>query len=444
MENGSTYDRIKKYYDKLILEDYEIQCILNQKSTMKAIDDYVEISQRVGKYVADAIIQVLTEDEGNDNTLQEIIDESLLLITLDMYDCMVQLDEAVQSKQNWSFGNRSKNWKPDFPIDEILALREELIQLLDIDFKPEVDEEMLHQSWKIVKKYTNKDNLSDEEDFLFSEAMDYIVNNSPKDIHIAAYNFGSYYMEIERYDMALKYFMISANTGSAMACSEIGIIYYYGLSGQIDYKKAYQYLRIAENMHWKNGSYLIADMYRYGLYLEQDYNKYDDIISDLFDWAEEDTNSFHSIPEIFFREAEIIVSSGSSEAMVAGKNMLLYAEEVIKDRIFRKKRKRINRLDIQTLRDIQDILYVEILQEAWIKDIFDLDLSGRHGINKGIVVEYKNKKYSIAIEQEEDGSYSIGFLGKWYRNMADFIERAILDNHTMCALYEQLKVVETF
>lgn len=439
VKEQTTYSRVKQFLEEMIFRDPEIQKALDMNDTTITVQDALELSGRVGEYTYLAIMQVLKEDE---NALKEIMNESLVLIVGFMHDQMFEIVKTVQMREDRKNGLYFEIKKPDYPVDMVKSLKAELTQLVEGNSEQWDTIIALDEAWKIVKKYTGKDNLSEEEEYLFADAMDYIVNKSSNDVDIAAYNFGSYYMGIERYDCALKYFKMGANLCSGMSCAEIGKIYYYGLTGEVDYEKAYLYLKLADDMHWKNDSYLIADMYRYGQYLEKDYNKYDDMISDLFDLVEEDTNSFHSIPEVFFREAEIILKDEQSEAIKAGKAMLFHAEEVLKDRITCKKDKRTQLRDVKTLRDIQDLLYVEVIGEVLVKDIFDLDLVGRYEIADIMVMEYKGNHYNIMVEKEEDGNYSICFLEKWYRDMRDFIDYAILDGHVIRALFNELKVVK--
>ena len=125
---------------------------------------------------------------------------------------------------------------------------------------------------KIQRDFYDKSNPSEEDIFLFTEAMGFLIRelSDPHDMM----ELGGWYYDRRRFDLALKYYeMASAyNIDAADEC--LGYIWYYGRTGEVDYKKAFEYYSKAAKRGDTVAEYKVADMYKNGYYVEKDYDKY--------------------------------------------------------------------------------------------------------------------------------------------------------------------------
>ncbi len=89
---------------------------------------------------------------------------------------------------------------------------------------------------RIVREFDRSKKPSEDEIFMFTEAMDFLIKelNDPADMLYL----GGYYYEQKRFDLALKYYEMSASFDYAPAYDCLGYIWYYGRTGQRDYEKA--------------------------------------------------------------------------------------------------------------------------------------------------------------------------------------------------------------
>ena len=92
-------------------------------------------------------------------------------------------------------------------------------------------------AWEIVRTYSNRiDVLSDDDIFLYEEALDYILFKNLElcekndyelwriNVEAGAYNLADHYEEIGKYDLALKYYTMSEKFGCEMAKDRISEI----------------------------------------------------------------------------------------------------------------------------------------------------------------------------------------------------------------------------
>ncbi len=74
---------------------------------------------------------------------------------------------------------------------------------------------------------------------------------------------------MQSYKKARKYYDMAAKTGFPVSAENIGYIYYYGRDTDIDYEKAYKYFSIAALQGRVEATYKVADMFRYGYYVDK-------------------------------------------------------------------------------------------------------------------------------------------------------------------------------
>ena len=98
----------------------------------------------------------------------------------------------------------------------------------------------------IAEQYHRKPNPSDEDFFIFTEAMDFLIReqNNPRDMM----HLGGVYYERRNFELALKYYEMAAEYENIYAISDLGYIWYYGRTGERDYEKAFYYFNKAAEM----------------------------------------------------------------------------------------------------------------------------------------------------------------------------------------------------
>lgn len=161
---------------------------------------------------------------------------------------------------------------------------------------------------------------------------------------------GGYYYGKRRYDLALKYYTLAAENGTTYAWIGLGYIWYYGRLGVRDYEKAYHSFAKAielltgrsiecdtfwtldkkvklhnknEYDQYINAAYKLADMYRYGLYVEESWEHFAYLIRQLYDMMCSRKNEMirfdDLMPEISLRMADVLLAEQASD--VEGKQV---------------------------------------------------------------------------------------------------------------------------
>lgn len=67
----------------------------------------------------------------------------------------------------------------------------------------------------------------------------------------------------------------------------LGYIWYYGRTGKVDHKKAYEYFSKLMDKGNPVAAYKVADMYKNGYYVEKNQKKYEEIIEALYPKTED-------------------------------------------------------------------------------------------------------------------------------------------------------------
>jgi len=284
---------------------------------------------------------------------------------------------------------------------------------------------------EIRDKFANNTNPSEDEIFAFTEAMDYLIDKrkDPDDMMFL----GGVYYEMRKYDLALKYYEMAATMNHVPAYECLGYIWYYGRTGEKDYKKAFECFSKASEKGDIVARYKLADMYKNGYYVKKDQKKYEKMIEDMYDDLEEykETgyiNSFAPIPEINTRLAKIKTSRGEVEDAV---DLYLEAKYVLAQRI------ELNAFfgNLNIMMWLIDDLYNLI---EFDKDDFDFyDLYYLLKTPHKIKFIYKNKEYFLESVKEGD-ECSVNFNDKWFYNRKDFFEKATIGNKKLTSLYDDL------
>ena len=307
---------------------------------------------------------------------------------------------------------------------------------------------------KIAEEFDQKQVHTDEEEFFFTEAMRYLIEEEkdPRDMMWL----GGYYYEQRHFDLALKYYEMAKSYDYDEAYECLGYIWYYGRTGEKDYKKAFAcFSRMMEKGN-PQAAYKVADMYKNGYYVEKDYQKYVDIIEDLYD---NKVTTFRSLgdpfPEISTRLAGIRREQGDIDSAV---ELLLIAKDYLARRISCNPffgNLNIMKWLIDDLYEMTEFDYEEF-------DYFDLYylLKSPHTIK----FDYGDAQYLIETEEEDEeedlpdgkslkrlkagaGSLkqslradmcAVHFDGKWYRDRDEFFQKAVLGEYKATEVYDEI------
>jgi len=165
-----------------------------------------------------------------------------------------------------------------------------------------------YSAQKIIKCYYNSKRHTKEDEFLFTEALDFLIEETHDPQYMLS--LGSYYYCNKQFELAKDYYELAASCNYKDAYSCLGYIYYYGRTGEPDYQKAYKYYKLAYESGDLEGGYKLADMIKNGYYVEKDYDKYCSIILDLYNQVRDMKGPFDPVPEIYSRLASIYKKQG--------------------------------------------------------------------------------------------------------------------------------------
>ena len=279
---------------------------------------------------------------------------------------------------------------------------------------------------KIAESFDENHNPSEEDVFMFTEAMNFLIEeeHNPGDMMFL----GGYYYEIKRFDLALKYYEMAASFDYDPAYECLGYIWYYGRTGERDFKKAFEYFSRLMEKGDPVSTYKVADMYRNGYYVDKDQEKYEQIIEDLYPKVKDMRNVFDPVPEVFTRLARIRKAQGRDEDAA---DLYLYAKDFLAQRI--KHNAFFGNLNI--MKWLIDDLYEIIEFDEDYFDFFDMYylLKSPHKIS--FVYNDREQKLESVMEGDE---CTVCFNGKWYHSRDDFFKDASVDGTKLTAVYNDL------
>ena len=283
---------------------------------------------------------------------------------------------------------------------------------------------------KIAESFDKNHNPSEDDVFLFTEAMNFLIEeeHDPGDMMYL----GGYYYEIKRFDLALKYYEMAATYDYDPAYEGLAYIWYYGRTGERDFKKAFEYFSKLMDKGDPVSTYKVADMYRNGYYVEKDQKKYEQIIEDLYPKVKDMNNVFDPVPEVFTRLARIRTSQGREEEAV---NLYLYAKDFLAQRI------RHNAFfgNLNIMKWLIDDLYELIEFDEEYFDFFDLYYLLRTPHKVSFIYEDNEQSLESVMEGNE---CTVCFNGKWFHSRDDFFKDGCIGNTKLTAIYDKLYGVE--
>lgn len=278
----------------------------------------------------------------------------------------------------------------------------------------------------ICRDYYKNTNPSEDDRFLFTEALNYLIDET-KDANYMV-DLGAMYYEQRQFDLALKYYEMAAESGNLYAISDLGYIWYYGRTGEKNYEKAFYYFDKARKMGDLIAAYKVADMYRNGYYVEKDFEKYKDIIEGLYPKVKNARMLDDPLPEIYTRLAKIRSDEGKTD-----KALELYdtARDFLAQRI--RANPFFGNLTIMKW----------LIVDTYKLREFDPDFMDLYDLYHVLYTPHKVTFFfegapHEAESVEEDGGMSIRFDNHWYRTIDDFFKKAELDGELLTTRYEEL------
>ena len=279
---------------------------------------------------------------------------------------------------------------------------------------------------KICREFYDNTNPSEEDAFLYTEALKYLIEETKDSNRMV--ELGSRYYEAKEFDLALKYYELAAEYNNLYAISSLGYVWYYGRTGERNYEKAFYYFDKSRQMGDMIAAYKVADMYKNGYFVEKDYEKYKAIIEELYPKVRKARMLNEPLPEIFTRLARIRSEAGNVEEALR-----LYdsARDFLAQRI--QAHPFFGNLNIMK-RMISDIYKLRPFDPEAV-NLYDL----YYLLQKPVTVKFCFEKDDHEVEAvEEDGMIVIRFDDRWFRTVDDFFLKAELDDIPITMRYQEL------
>lgn len=280
----------------------------------------------------------------------------------------------------------------------------------------------------IRRNFEQADKHSEEDIFLYTEAMDYLIHETadPK----VMMSLGGYYYDNKQFELAQKYYEMAAEYKLPNAWEGLGYIWYYGRTGRRDFEKAFHYYSLAKEAGIMEAAVKVADMYKNGYFVEQNYAKYKEIIEELYPKVIKARYLYEPLPEVCTRLAMIRKEQGEIDEAVR----LLYQA---KD--FQAQRLRYNNFfgDINIMKWLIDDLYEIIEFDREDFDLFDCMwlLRGQEPVTIGFFYDDTPLRIEANVE---NGETAICWGEEVYPDRDTFYARAMLGDQRLMSLQDDL------
>lgn len=283
----------------------------------------------------------------------------------------------------------------------------------------------LNEAKSIARAFHGKSNPSEDDVFIFTEALAYLIEETKNPAYML--ELGGYYYGEKNFDLALKYYELAAEYKYEPAYDCLGYIWYYGRTGTKDYEKAFKYFSLSKDAGNIQAAYKIADMYKNGYYVEKDYEKYKEIIEELYPMVVNARNLFDPLPEVFTRLAHIRSEEGRTMEAVS---LYTYAKDFLAQRI----RHSDFFGDLSIMSWLIDDLYKLIDFDNKNFDFYDMYYLMTAPCE--ITFSRGAKKYTVCVAAEDEG-VSVEFCGKFFRSREDFFKKAAIGSQKLTAIYDE-------
>ncbi|MBR6384244.1 MAG: sel1 repeat family protein [Lachnospiraceae bacterium] len=284
--------------------------------------------------------------------------------------------------------------------------------------------------------YYKLDCPTEEEQFRFVEAMEYLIETAvfEDDVIAFSYNLAMYYRDIKDFRLERKYLEKGEELGSSICGEELGIIWYYGLGVEPDYEKAFHYF---DENGSRLGKIMLSDMYKNGQYVRKNTEKCRKTLEKLMQDVEcekEDEHFYIStkFPEIAVRLTNLNIEEGCYTDNDF--DNLLYARMILSIR----QSVRPFWGNIILMKRILETIVLITGKNYDIIDLYDLLV---FDLNKAIVFfEYNGIQGNLDIF--DDGKETIfQYEGKWFHGPEDFLEKARFDGKRITTVLTKMKNV---
>ncbi|MCF0141578.1 MAG: sel1 repeat family protein [Mogibacterium sp.] len=282
------------------------------------------------------------------------------------------------------------------------------------------------EAQRIINKYYNISNPSEEDQFEFIEALEYLIHETHDPEYMM--RLGGEYYGWKRFDLALKYYEMAAEYDHEYACECLGYIWYYGRTGTKNFEKAFKYFSKSADKGNLVCKYKVADMYKNGYYVDKDYEKYKQIIEELYPLVADAKYLDAPLPEVFTRLARIRAEE------------LQYLEAVdlfTKARWFLEQRISYNAFfgNLNIMKWLIEDLYQLVVLDPnniWLYDLYEILKTPAE-----VSFMYGDRKFTVRSQLEGDECV-IEFDHNWYRTIDDFFAKACIDDKRLTSIYDEL------
>lgn len=287
-----------------------------------------------------------------------------------------------------------------------------------------------YNPYREMNEFYRLDDPTEEEQFRFVEAMERLIKNAvfEDDIIAFSYNLAMYYRDIQNFPLEKKYLEMGEKEGSSIHREELGIMLYYGLCDEPDYKQAYEMFRQCDT---RRASYMIADMYHYGQGVKRDLDKCREILEGLFADVECERNDDRFListlfPEIADRLVRLNVEEKTDRAFDL--DCLFDAREILAIR-------QCHRPFWGNIRTMKSILDTTEMMCGDGYDFIDLyDLLTFKKDNATVTFEYDGKDWQILIFRK-GAEIVYSFEDRWFHGAEDFLVKARIEGKRITTIF---------
>ena len=296
----------------------------------------------------------------------------------------------------------------------------------------------LNEALELTKAYQTSSALDPDDEFMLIEAWHYLIDfyGDTFDGSVYMYNLADYYLRKSDYELALKYLERAAACDNDIACIPLGMIWYYGYGGSVDYERAFDYFERTESHPLSK--VMLAEMYKEGQHVDKDMRMYRMYIFDAMDqvW---DSPVANCKGEVFCKYAEIVLEEdkdGSRMGEIAA--MLVDADLFQQEQMSSYAADR----DYDIMKRIKALMY-RLIPDLELLSIFDFYWA----LSKPACIRFVGPNFNdpncddpemnIPVEihfisSHENGSnMEILFDGEWYRDIDHFFKKACFDGFSV-------------
>ena len=282
---------------------------------------------------------------------------------------------------------------------------------------------------QILRDYHNLSNPGENDEIGYVEALEYLIDHTKEPDYMT--ELGWFYCTKKCFDMEIRYFEMAVEYGDGRAAEELGYMWYYGQHGEQDYEKAFRYFTIgAEKCNWVDTlwcRYKLADMYRFGCYVKKDKEKYRQMINEAYEEVKNPAYIDMPYAEISYRKAGILLEDGAvNEAVQLLRSSKKFLAERLSEYIFWG--------HVEMMGRIVNRIYELVPFSKEHFDFYDLFFLTNHPVK----IRFKYAGRLFELEVSDDDEPAIAFEGKWYRNFAEFCEKADLGKDKIVKNYDAL------